>query len=224
MVEWDNSPRKGKDGAIFKDYSPEKFYILNKILVEWTINEYNETNMFFFINAWNEWGEGSYLEPDEKYGYASINALSKALFNLSYSFINNNYSNNDRVNILVVKINIYHNKKIKEIINKINNIPFQFDLFIDAMTIKDKEEILKYVKKKFKANKCLINIIDNKYKNINLYLKKNIKNYKYILYINEFNSNNSKKFHYLRSFYIIIYLEVKKLLQKYYQILIILIN
>jgi hypothetical protein len=40
---------------------------------------YNKTNWFIFVNAWNEWGEGSYLEPDDKYGYSSINSLSKAL-------------------------------------------------------------------------------------------------------------------------------------------------
>ena len=36
-----------------------------------------------FINAWNEWAEGTYLEPDEKYGYANINTLSKAIFDLA---------------------------------------------------------------------------------------------------------------------------------------------
>ena len=31
-----------------------------------------------FINAWNEWTEGSYIEPDEKNGFALLEAVSKA--------------------------------------------------------------------------------------------------------------------------------------------------
>ena len=53
---------------VFKEYSPEKFYLLNKIIIQYTKTHYNEYNRFIFINAWNEWGEGSYLEPDDKYG------------------------------------------------------------------------------------------------------------------------------------------------------------
>ena len=84
MVEWDNCPRTVTCG-IFDHYSPEKFYLFNKNIIDWTIKHYNKDLRFIFINAWNEWGEGTYLEPDDKYGYASINSLSKAIFNISYS-------------------------------------------------------------------------------------------------------------------------------------------
>ena len=85
MLEWDNCARKKeKECHMFKDYSPEQFYLYNKIVINWTLKHYNKDLKFMFINAWNEWGEGSYLEPDNKYGYASINSFSKAVFNLSF--------------------------------------------------------------------------------------------------------------------------------------------
>jgi len=101
--------------TIFSYYSPEKFYMINKIIVEWTKQNNNKENRFIFINELHEWGEGSYLEPDDKYGYASINSLSKALFNLSYVKINNLINMNKTCKILV-QANIYYENLINDII------------------------------------------------------------------------------------------------------------
>ena len=180
MIEWDNSPRRGKRSTCFKGYSPEKFYLLNKIIIQYTRTHYNDYSKFIFINAWNEWGEGSYLEPDEKYGYSSINALSKALFNLPYIIINIKYSN------IAVYVNLFCDYIIKEIIDKIY-IPIKYDLFIFTNSFKRMELIEKKIKKYTNYNKYYIIMVYNSLRDISKLLKiyKIItKKYKYIYYIN----------------------------------------
>lgn len=73
---YDDTPRRGETGEIIENASPKKFYNLMKSLF-W-LGDIKGME-FTFINAWNEWGEGMYLEPDEKYGYGYLQALKSAL-------------------------------------------------------------------------------------------------------------------------------------------------
>lgn len=76
---WDNSPRRGKEGYVFKNGSSEDFEkFLKKQFLEIKKHPNSDEN-FFFLNAWNEWGEGCVMEPDEANGYASLEALQRAL-------------------------------------------------------------------------------------------------------------------------------------------------
>lgn len=74
FVDWDNTARKGKNGRIVMGTSPEKF---EKYLMLQKDKAIENNSEFIFMNAWNEWGEGTYLEPDEKYGYAYLEAVRK---------------------------------------------------------------------------------------------------------------------------------------------------
>ena len=180
MVEWDNCARIN-NCEIFDHYSPEQFYMLNKIIIDWTIKHYYKDIRYIFINAWNEWGEGSYLEPDDKYGYASINSLSKAIFNLPYS---NKYHSIGE-NKIAVLLHIHNEDSIKEIINKINNIPYIYNLFIYIYNQINIDQLKQYINLNSTANyfELFLNIQGNLLTSFFNFRNK-AKNYKYICNIN----------------------------------------
>lgn len=187
MLEFDNSPRKKRVSTIYENYSPEQFFMFNKKIIEWTRNNYNKKNRFIFINAWNEWGEGAYLEPDKKYGYASINSLSRALFNKTSIEINTNFLYSDiKSSNIAIQVHIYYDHLIKEIINKTNNIPIKFDLFISLNSLTKKNYLYNIIKKNSKANQFEIELYENNGRDFLPFLfqmKNKIKKYKYICHI-----------------------------------------
>lgn len=79
---YDDTPRRGTSGECLTEASPAIFERQLETLVQKSINEGNE---FLFINAWNEWGEGMYLEPDMIDGYKYLGAVKNAL-KVSYSW------------------------------------------------------------------------------------------------------------------------------------------
>jgi hypothetical protein len=85
MLDFDSCPRHGTRGLSYINFSIDDYIKWLQYCITWTKNRYiNSTDdKFIFINAWNEWGEGTYLEPDKKYGYSILNATSKALLQMS---------------------------------------------------------------------------------------------------------------------------------------------
>ncbi|TAG02774.1 MAG: hypothetical protein EAZ43_08335 [Betaproteobacteria bacterium] len=78
FVDWDNTARYGKRARIFKGASPERFAHYFKQLVNVTATR-PAPEQLIFVNAWNEWAEGTYLEPDTKYGHQYIEAVRDAV-------------------------------------------------------------------------------------------------------------------------------------------------
>ncbi len=74
FVGWDNTPRNPTNGLVcLGDSSPKAFGKFFSKLYKKAINNNAE---YIFINAWNEWAEGAYLEPDEKYGYGYLEQIN----------------------------------------------------------------------------------------------------------------------------------------------------
>lgn len=76
---WDNTARKKERATVFAGSSPQRY-------ARWLSNAIKDTaihspsnDQLVFVNAWNEWAEGAHLEPDERYGYAYLEATRQAL-------------------------------------------------------------------------------------------------------------------------------------------------
>lgn len=76
VVGFDDSPRRGKKARIILGQSPQKF---EKYMAELLRISSRQNKDFIFLTAWNEWGEGAYLEPDTESGYAYLEALKRAV-------------------------------------------------------------------------------------------------------------------------------------------------
>jgi hypothetical protein len=78
FVDWDNTARYVKRARIFRGVSPERFAFWFRQLVQVTAQRPAPEHLIF-LNAWNEWAEATYLEPDERHGYRYLEAVRDAL-------------------------------------------------------------------------------------------------------------------------------------------------
>ena len=69
FADWDNTARYKRHATIFEGASPQVFERGLRRLEQRLAGRRPEERLVF-INAWNEWAEGCYLEPDEQRGDA----------------------------------------------------------------------------------------------------------------------------------------------------------
>src|SRR5271165_935854 len=75
MPAWDNEARRPGRGRVFHASTPASFQVW-LTGAAWHVSRYFAAEQrFVFINAWNEWAEGAYLEPDRRFGYAYLAAV-----------------------------------------------------------------------------------------------------------------------------------------------------
>lgn len=77
FTSWDKTPRNGSKATIYKNSTPKLFGKYMKKQIERAKDIYHTE--YLFVTAWNEWGEGAYLEPDCQFGMEYLNELEKAL-------------------------------------------------------------------------------------------------------------------------------------------------
>ncbi len=78
VPNWDNTPRLGKTGWVFKNSTPEAYKQHLQKTVDFVKDKPNDRK-FVFLKSWNEWAEGNYIEPDLQWGDGFIKATNEVL-------------------------------------------------------------------------------------------------------------------------------------------------
>lgn len=78
LPNWDRSPRSGNKARIYINSTPEIFrqQLLQAISL---IQNKQPEHRILFLQSWNEWAEGNYVEPDLKYGHGYLDVLRELL-------------------------------------------------------------------------------------------------------------------------------------------------
>jgi lipopolysaccharide biosynthesis protein len=79
MPGWDNSARRPDLANIFIHATPEVYEVWLREIADRVIEKRSPEERLVFINAWNEWAECAYLEPDRRFGQQYLEATRRAL-------------------------------------------------------------------------------------------------------------------------------------------------
>jgi len=79
MLEWDNTARRGPSADISVNFSVAAYHDWLRAQLRSTRESFAGERQLLFVNAWNEWSEGTYLEPDQHYGHTLLEATRAAL-------------------------------------------------------------------------------------------------------------------------------------------------
>lgn len=85
VPNWDNTPRSGKKGWVFHGSTPEAFGEHFDNALQYVLKRPASKPRILFIKSWNEWAEGNYLEPDQRYGLRYLEEIRKVLSKTTFT-------------------------------------------------------------------------------------------------------------------------------------------
>jgi len=85
VPNWDNTPRCQTRGYVLHESTPELFRIHLRDALN-LVESRNPEQRVIFLKSWNEWGEGNYLEPDQKFGRDYLNVIRREIYHPETEF------------------------------------------------------------------------------------------------------------------------------------------
>jgi lipopolysaccharide biosynthesis protein len=135
---WDNNARKPGKGNVFIQATPGNYADWLRTICRRTVNHVPPAERMVFINAWNEWAEGAYLEPDKRYGYAYLHATANVLREFArgdevamtrFAAARNAFSR--RADTALV-VHLFYTELLDDLVDMINALPFAVDVFMSV--------------------------------------------------------------------------------------------
>lgn len=129
---WDNDARKPGRGHTFANVTPGRYQ-------QWLAGAAREADLLpadekiVFINAWNEWAEGAYLEPDRRYGYAYLEATKQVVkhYTKPANFaLETTLPNWKKRHETAVILHLYHTELWDEMASHLAHLDGKYDLYI----------------------------------------------------------------------------------------------
>lgn len=191
MMAWDNAARRKDNWFTYHYFSLKSLYDWTCLICEQARRDFDESERFVFVNAWNEWAEGTYLEPDHKYGYANINTVSKALIGLPLE---------DDLEVIqdepehpapfsgkiAVQVHMFYTETLGETIENLNKIPYPFDCFVSTDTQEKAGYIRAELENKCKCSRVVVELFENRGRDVAPFLAQmhdRIDDYDYVCHI-----------------------------------------
>jgi hypothetical protein len=78
MMGWDDTALRGNKASVLHGATPANFRRWLRATLRIARSEARGPETAVFINAWNEWAEGTYLEPDRDFGTGWLEAVASA--------------------------------------------------------------------------------------------------------------------------------------------------
>lgn len=165
---WDNTARRKSNSTILYGSSPLGYQ-------KWLFNAVQDTAKRFsnpderivFVNAWNEWAEGAHLEPDQRYGYAYLEATRMALKKIQLLSESETKTDANKKSLAIV-IHAFYPDVLEEILTFVEDLEVTLKLYVT--TTKEQEDEVQTILEK-SGREFMLLVVNNHGRDVLPFLK-----------------------------------------------------